>query len=58
MALVVIYVESMSAWWFTAMSIIIAVFGGVNTFITAVICYISDISKETNRGTRYEWYEC
>lgn len=52
LALIVIFVENLSAWWFAAMSIIIAAFGGVTTFFTAVVCYISDITTEKNRGTR------
>ncbi|GJQ70419.1 hypothetical protein Trydic_g22847 [Trypoxylus dichotomus] len=56
-AIVVSSVESLSAWYFTGCSLLIALFGGITPFLTAIICYISDITTEKNRGFRMGIFE-
>ncbi|KAI4470155.1 MFS transporter [Holotrichia oblita] len=51
-AVIVASIDSLSAWYFTGCSLFIALFGGVTPFLTAIICYISDITTAENRGFR------
>ncbi|KAK9710999.1 Major Facilitator Superfamily [Popillia japonica] len=56
-AIIVASIESLSAWYFMGCSLLIALFGGVTPFLTAIICYISDITTEKNRGFRMGVFE-
>ncbi|KYB26390.1 probable peptidoglycan muropeptide transporter SLC46 [Tribolium castaneum] len=49
--------ENLSPWYILLCSIPILVTGGVSSYLTVLLCYITDVTNENNRGMRMGVFE-